>query len=155
MPSTIRRATIADLDFLFRLEVSLFPEDRRESRRSIARSLQSEYQEVWVASMEDGLLVGMVVLRFYQKVLRIYSIGVLADFQGEGLARRMLQWSEDRARERGCERMSLEVDSSQKWLVEFYRRQGYEVVRRLEDYYSPGVHGLRMSKRVVRVAEVA
>lgn len=146
MPLHIRRAALADLPFLFNLECVLFAPTRRESRRSIRRSVVSPHQEVWLLLDELNQSIGSITLRNHPHLTRIYSLGVLPEAQGKGGGRTLLDWGESRAIDRKALRMSLEVDASDERLVDFYHRRGFGRDEFLSDYYGPADSGIRMFK---------
>ncbi len=148
MHFSIRRAIAADFPFVVRLEERVFEPNRRESRRSLLRSLRSPHQEVWIAVDERGAPVGVLVLRVFLHTIRIYSIGVDPIRQGEGIGSRLLEWGVERACARRSDRISLEVDARDQRLVRFYAGKRFSPVCTLPDYYGPGAHGLRMVRRI-------
>jgi len=146
MHPCIRRAVKSDLLFVFQLERTLFPPERRESYRSLGRSLVSPHQEVWLALDGCQSPLAAMLLRLNRRILRIYSLGVLPHEQGKGVGRQLLNWAEERARVNRCAQLVLEVDSSDERLLRIYQELGFRSHRRLSDYYGTQCDGIRMMK---------
>ncbi len=143
----VRAAVPSDLPAIEAIERRCFHASRRSSRRSLARSLRSSSQSVWVAvcrSNSPRQVVGAMVLRHYRLSLRIYSLGVLPAFRGSGVGRMLVQQAVRMARKGGRQVVSLEADRRNKVLTGWYETFGFETVCILKDYYSPGRHAVRM-----------
>ncbi|SMO86409.1 GNAT family N-acetyltransferase [Gracilimonas mengyeensis] len=154
MDVMLRRSVPADLDFLVELERKAFPSYQQSSRRTLALSLRSSFQQVWVAEAKvdgDRKAVGSLVLYHYKRSIRIFSVVVDPDYQGQGIGILLLRKAEEAATERGAERISLEVSASNAKLVEWYKKEGFEVQDQLKDYYDWGKDGYRMVKKLLTV----
>ncbi len=143
----IRAALPADLDALAALERH-FPGDRL-SPQSLRRLLHSASAEVWVYE-EDGCVAGNAVLLYRRNSLqaRLYSIAVHPSYQGRGIARALLAHAECAAGERGCRVLSLEVRSDNAPALRLYRKAGFQLMRRIADYYEDHAPALRLEKPV-------
>ncbi|MER7853089.1 GNAT family N-acetyltransferase [Streptomyces bacillaris] len=92
--------------------------------------------EVWALD-RDGALAGGLTGRTWAYWLHVDLLWVDARHRGSGLGSLLLAEAERTARtERACTRSRLETWDFQA--PEFYRKQGYEVIGRVEDY-PPGV----------------
>ena len=145
----VRRALRSDLDALAELEQA-FPGDRM-ARSSFARLLARDSAEVWVAEL-GGQVVGDAVVLFRRGFdsARLYSMVVDQRFRGRGIARSLLEAAEEGARERGVVVMRLEVREDNAPALALYRRAGYVVVGRADDYYQDHAAALRLRKRFVK-----
>jgi ribosomal protein S18 acetylase RimI-like enzyme len=85
-----------------------------------------------------------MILRIHALRLRIQSIAVDPRFQGCGLGNRLLLHARQRALDLGRNRLSLEADSSQPRLLEWYQRHGFSKTAFLRHYYSRGKHAWRL-----------
>lgn len=61
----------------------------------------------------------------------IGRLAVLPDYQGRGLGRKLFTYAIDRAAETGADHISVGVISEEKQLVEWYRRMGFRINRRI------------------------
>ncbi len=143
----IRAARITDLDALVEMERH-FPGDRL-SRQSIRRLLRSESAEVWV--YEDGgrvLANAVLCYRRNSARARLYSLVVHPDYQGRGIARALLGSAGRAAARRDCRALSLEVRTGNAPALRLYQKAGFQLMRRIADYYQDHAPALRLEKRV-------
>ncbi len=142
----IRPATPEDFGALAELEALCFEPERRAKPRALRHALRSPAQRVALLRGDGGEVVGAVTCLLYPRTLRVYSIAVHPLARGKGAGLRLLGWAEAFARESGRRRVSLEAAERDAPLVAWYRKRNYEPLGRLEDYYAPGVHALRLAK---------
>lgn len=135
------RATPGDLAAIMELERTCFDAARRASRASLRRSLRSPRQSVWV--LDDGELVGALVLWHFPKTLRIYGIAIRPDRQGSGLGARLM----DHARSLASGRIVLEADAADARLLRWYEAQGFERIREIPGFYLDGRAAWRLEWR--------
>lgn len=148
MKIQIRSACVSDLDDLLTIEQACFDVTRRSSRRSLVNSLNSPFQQIWVAVTrgEDAqeTVAGVMILHHHVHTLRIYSIAVSPNYRGAGIGSKLLKHAHQLAIERRYEHMSLEADQADERLVLWYESHGYKVIASLPDYYALGQHAVRM-----------
>ncbi|MFH1032821.1 MAG: GNAT family N-acetyltransferase [Chloroflexota bacterium] len=80
----------------------------------------------------------------------IYWMAVAGDFQGQGIGKAMLAFAENKIRE-AHGRLSFIETSSQPHYEKtrrFHYSQGYELISRIPDFYSPGDDKLTLWKRL-------
>ncbi len=140
---TLRLARNEDLDFLEELEYQCFDRIKRSSRRSLRNSLLSPSQEVYIIC-EDNIKIAASIIQLYKKTMRIYSISVLPSFQGKSVGTFIMEHIINIARSRGYKRISLEADSDNKILVDWYKKFKFVVVSKIENYYGKNASAYRM-----------
>ena len=86
-----------------------------------------------------------MVLIKYRRTLRIYSIAVLPEFQQQGVGSFLLKHAMEFANRNQYHRISIEVDADNEKLVEWYKKHGFEIFERKENYYTEGKDAFRMS----------
>ncbi|WFB34942.1 N-acetyltransferase [Kiritimatiellota bacterium B12222] len=144
----LRSASAADLSSLLGLEQEVFPPQRQESRRSLALSLNSASQEVWVYSTATSDIAAAMTLLLSPQSIRIYSLAVRSVYRGQGLGERLMSHAEQRARTLHKSSLRLEADADNPQLISWYLRQGFLPVTELPDYYGPHTRALRLQKRL-------
>lgn len=140
---SVRAAEAGDLSAIEAIEKRCFRGSRRSSRRSLANSLRSPAQSVWIAEI-NGETAGAMILHHRPQSIRIYSLGVLPPFRGSGAGRRLVKMAIALGRTLGMQSVALEADRRNKILVGWYEDLGFEVSAVLKDYYSSGRHAVRM-----------
>ena len=96
--------------------------------------------ENWAAEDARGLSA-VILLRVEDKALFIANLAVRPDTQGQGLARKLLELAETRARALGRHRLLLTTHADMQGTIAVYKRLGFEVTERLEG-------ALRMGKGI-------
>jgi [ribosomal protein S18]-alanine N-acetyltransferase len=144
---TVRRATLKDIEVLLELE-QLFPGDRIK-KSSFRYFLTRARADVWVAR-ENGVVLGDAVVLYRQgsRNARLYSIVVSPKARGKGIGAKLLVHCEKAAVKRGCTALRLEVREDNDAAINLYRRGGYDLVGRKDDYYEDGGTALRMRKEL-------
>ncbi|MFN4023933.1 MAG: GNAT family N-acetyltransferase [Hyphomonas sp.] len=142
----IRPATVADIDALVALEAGFAEEDRFD-RRTWRRLLSGNAAVLVSESERDGLLAAAVMLyRRGGRTGRLYSLTVVPEARGKGLARQLLAACEADATARGTSAVRLEVRASNSSAIRLYEAGGYRVIATSESYYPDGEAALRMEK---------
>lgn len=145
MNATVRPARPEDLDELDRLEQVGFSGDRF-TRRQLWHLVNRAHALTLVVEGDQGLLgYGTLLFRRGSRQARLYSFCVHPRARGTGLGRRLLEALRAAARERGCERLMLEVRVDNRVALGLYRRMGFRPVGWLEDYYEDGCAAWRMA----------
>lgn len=152
MPAaTIRRAAMADLAELLRLE-ALFPSDRMAAR-TLRRFMRSPTADFWIAESATRVLGNLLMLRRRTSTTaRIYSVIVDPAARGMGLGAQLVTTAEAEARRLGLARMSLEVRADNAAARAMYARLGYAETAQLPGYYDDGGDGLRLVKALAENA---
>lgn len=142
----IRAAGAADLDWLVDIEARCFETDR-VSRRSFRAFLTGESAMLRIIEA-DGQRLGysLVLFRRSTALARLYSIAVLPEMTGRGLAAVMLAAAEGECARVGKVVMRLEVATDNVPAQRLYARAGYRAIRTMRGYYEDGSDALRMEK---------
>jgi ribosomal protein S18 acetylase RimI-like enzyme len=144
----IREALSSDIDDLVRLEERAFATDRL-TRRRFAALAKSRSANLVVARVGPELAgYALVLTRRGSPAARLYSLAVSPDFAGRRLGARLLRAAECAARDRGADRMRLEVRSDNDKAIQLYCRHGYALTGRREAYYEDGMAALRFARRL-------
>jgi ribosomal protein S18 acetylase RimI-like enzyme len=142
-----RRATSGDAEALAAFEEANFRSDRI-SPRQWRYQLRQPTIEVWMDEIDGGVLRGVLVLFFRRRsrAARIYSLAVDPAWRGRGIGNALLERAAASARERGCQRLVLEVRVDNEIALGLYRRAGFACLRTLPGYYADGSAALRLEK---------
>lgn len=139
----IREANIEDLNPLYELEIRSFDVDKREPKSSLKRSLESASQSVFVIE-ELGTIIGAMTLYLYRKSIRLYSLSVAPEFQGQGLGKMLVLYLIDEAQTRDIKDITCEVEKASIKLVSFYQKLGFLIEKELPHYYGQDRHAYQM-----------
>lgn len=147
MNAIIRKSTLYDLQDLCDLEMKSFPVHLRSSKRAIQLSLQSHFQEVWLAEKKikgKKVMAGSMTLFKYKKAIRIYSIAILSEMQGQGIGSALIGHACNLALSMQCSKVILEVDANNNSLIKWYNKKGFDKVGFIKDYYAEGFDCIKM-----------
>lgn len=154
----VRTAVIEDLDALTRIEQRCFSTDRL-SRRRLRFYIDAPHAELLVithSAPDNTCVVGyaLLLLRRGTQLTRLYSIAVLPEARGRGLAERLITALEERALIRGKRFIRLEVSCSNQGAIALYKRLGFHQFGMYCDYYDDHSDALRMQKALANCNEV-
>lgn len=149
----IRPASTADLPHLLDIEARAFAGDRM-SARSFRHLLTKAHAYTLVAEIE-GRLVGYASLLFHEGtwIARLYSIALLEEARGKGIARPLLNAAIEAARDRDCATLRLEVREDNPAAIRLYEAAGFRLFGRHDAYYEDGANALRFEKSLAEAAE--
>ncbi|MBN2795275.1 MAG: GNAT family N-acetyltransferase [Clostridia bacterium] len=140
----MRIATNDDLNFLVTLENEAFEPYRASNRDMLKRSIHSDHQVVVIIDDENNEPAGSLILKVHKHSLRIYSIAVLKSAKGKGLGQKLMELAINYGNELQVSQLFLEVDASNKSLIQWYEMLGFEQREYLENYYETSKHALKM-----------
>lgn len=143
---TIRHATVANARSILKcLAVSFEPykssytpaahQDTVLTSELLSRRL--EKMAILVAIDEDGELVGTIAYQCtgeFEGHLR--GIAVLPEWQGRGIAEKLLARSEYELRKTACSRISLDTTEPLARAMRFYEKHGYKRSGKIGDFFN-------------------
>lgn len=133
----IRKMTLDDVPAVGVLEASSFT--RPWTADSFAYLLSRDGCEVWVLDDAEAGVVGYAVLWCVQDQGELANFAVAPALRRSGLGARLLERMLEVARERGVERVYLEVRVSNEAAIRLYRSFGFTEVGRRRQYYDKPV----------------
>jgi ribosomal protein S18 acetylase RimI-like enzyme len=141
----IRTASPQDIPEIQKLEDESFNIDAFSHRRM--SYLIKKAQSATLVYENNGIR-GYILLLFRMDTpaARVYSICVHPAYRKMGIGTELMRAAERLAVERKCTKMTLEVSELNSDAIAFYQALGFRTVKKLENYYSGGVDGLRMEK---------
>ncbi len=144
----IRLAAKRDLKALVSLEQIAFQKDRFSPRR--IKYLLTKARSTMLVLEQNGAIIGAAYLLWHKthKIGRIYNIVIMPELQGKGYGAKLLERCERECKRRKCRYISLEVRTDNKPAIAFYKKHGFEITRKLPDYYDDGSVGYKMRKEL-------
>lgn len=145
----IRKARLGDLPQLVEVENTCFDYDQL-SRRNFHWMIKHAHSIFLVLEHHKKIVgYGLVLINRGTSLARLYSICTLRDYQGLGLAARLIEELETKAaQDEDCAYLRLEVKEKNKPAIELYRKLGYVKFTKKEDYYDDGTAALGFEKRI-------
>ncbi len=133
MPKTIVRPfQSSDYNALIALRESALPSShpRNEPKRAICRKLAVGDGLLLIAEWA-GKIVGMVMAGYDGVRGWIYSLAVAEEARQHGVGRKLLEEAEQKLRDKGCDKINLQVVGENSAVVEFYQKCGFRVEDRI------------------------
>lgn len=141
----IREAMADEASLIYHIEQSCFEGDKM-SLRSIKRFIAHPHDRLWVA-VEDGVLAGYMISFIHprSKLARHYSMAILPEFRGRGLARAFMEHADAECAKRKAG-AKLEVRTDNAPIIHLHSSRGYTERSRIPSYYEDGCDAIEMVK---------
>lgn len=144
----LRDMQAADIDAITALDEQLFGVDCWPRYMFVDELAQPETRRYIIAELTspDGLpvLAGYAGLMCIPPVGDIQTIGVLPVFEGQGIARAMMDLLIGESVKRGADSVMLEVSATNPRAQRLYERYGFEHIHKRRKYYRDGSDALIM-----------
>ena len=142
----IAQASLTHLEALCELENAIFDvQSFPLSKRNFIYHLKKG--NIFVAR-EQTQLVGYILIFFYKKSLRIYSLAVDERFRGRNIGVALMQYVKDLANAADKRSLTLEVKTSNRNAIRLYEKFGFKILKTLKEYY-PNEDGYKMGMECV------
>jgi ribosomal-protein-alanine N-acetyltransferase len=144
----IRKAKDDDVEKMYRLEQICFDIEAFSTHQlqylintKTAFSFVAEYQGDFA-----GFVIGLTNRNRFGRYGRVYTLDVDDRFRRLGIASTLLSALTESLRHAGCNKCFLEVKLDNDSAIPLYEKMGFERSRIVPNYYSSGVHALKMKK---------
>jgi len=151
LPITVRRATINDLETLFEIERECFTLEAF-TKQQMAFLLENPHNislTLWKNNKIAGFIIGLIQNSNETRIGRVYTLDVAVKHRRKGIGLKLLNELEQLFIEKGVKNSYLEARTDNVAARELYDKHGYTEVKQLKDYYSKGVHGILLVKRLL------
>ena len=135
MEIQIRPFELTDKDPVVELWNEVLPTSSPHSEPSKAIELKLAFQkELFFVAVAESAVAGTVMGGYDGHRGWIYSLAVVPKFQRSGVGTALVQHVEGELARLGCLKINLQIRSSNKAVVDFYTKRGYQ----LEDWVGLG-----------------
>jgi ribosomal-protein-alanine acetyltransferase len=151
MAIAVQRTSVTDLETLYMIEQRCFANEAWSKKR-IATFLKASGTVSLAIKIHGeivGFIIGLVNRYDEMKIGHIVTIDVLPNYRRKGAGITLLTSVEREFKKVGVKVSYLEVREDNLAGVKLYRKAGYVEVRRLENYYSQGGHGIMLEKTLL------
>jgi len=143
----IRTAKKEDFDSLFELEEICFKEEK--FHRKQLKYLLNKARSVVLVADDNGIIGSiLVLLRDNIHNARIYSLNVHPAHRRQGIASLLMDKTMDLLKEKGVNKVTLEVGVNNKPAQNLYASKGFVVDKKLYNYYKNGDDALHLSRKL-------
>jgi ribosomal-protein-alanine N-acetyltransferase len=95
-----------------------------------------------------GFIIGLTNRNRFGKYGRVYTLDVDDRFRRLGIGTVLIEALLRDLRQAKCSRCFLEVKLDNSRAIPLYQKLGFERCRIVPDYYSPGIHAVKMKKQL-------
>lgn len=141
----IRKAEIQDLEKIVSAEKAIFPKDPWSSKEYAYEIENNPFSAVYLLENENRV-IGLLDLWITFEQAQISNIGILPQFRKQGMARRLMDFVIQTAKQNSCENISLEVRVSNTPAIALYESYGFIRVSTRRHYYEDGEDAWLMVK---------
>ncbi len=124
------------------------------SRNSFEDCLKNRFMDFFVATAEKDMgqtdLLGYIVTLTLPPECEILNIAVSPSFRRKGIAEKLLSYVTERASEKDCDTLMLEVRESNLAARTLYEKQGFYSVGRRKGYYTNPVEDAILMDKSLR-----
>lgn len=140
----IRRATQADAPGILACLAAAFEPFRHEySRAGFEDTVLTDQtigarmagMDVFVAESDDRIVGTIASAILSREEGHLRGMAVLPDWQGRGIAERLLETAEQELRRRGCSRITLDTTAPLQRAIRFYEKHGYHATGKVGDHF--------------------
>ena len=150
-PSSVRTATLKDLERIIELEGLCFPKEHAYSRRQLRYLLVKANSTVLVET-ENSHIRGFLIILYRRgtTVAGIETINVDPLFRNQGIGQRLLTSAKQLLIKKGIQKIRLEVAITNRAAIKLYERAGFQKTRLLRHYYLYNHEGSRDAYRMIK-----
>jgi ribosomal protein S18 acetylase RimI-like enzyme len=144
----IRFALPKDLPSINEIEKLSFGDEAFNMRQFnyLVRSSSCYFVVADIHNLIGGYLI--LTTRCNSKMLRIYSLAINPNLRGQGIAKKLIQFSLEFAKTKGYSIISLEVNEANLTAIKLYEKIGFCKLGYKRDYYGTGKHALKMKLHI-------
>ena len=139
-----------DVETVAQLEKELFSDPW--PKRFFHEELNNGFAEYYVLREDEEIVAYAGMWQMFENC-DLTNIAVRKEYQGKGYGEKLLRFMMNRAIEKGCEFMHLEVRVSNIRAQNLYEKLGFMKVRIRKGYYENGEDGIDMVKGLLGLSE--
>ena len=150
-PQGIDIAKLTEIDSLFSIEKKCFPGEVGYSKAQLKRLILNKYS-LCLVEKKDERIRAFLIVTFDLKLLigHIETIDVDPNFQNRGIGLKLLEAAEMNMKSMGIKQSQLEVSEGNNSAIELYRKAGYCIKEKINNYYRFKHHNTRNALRMIK-----
>lgn len=141
----IRKIENKDLVSVLKIEKELFLEDSWTEEMFRSEMNDNPFANVYVYEL-NGEIIGYFDLLISYENAELANIGVLRQFQHNGIGSQMMEYINQLVQKNHCENFTLEVRMSNENAIQLYEKFGFKIVSSRKNYYADGEDAYLMYK---------
>lgn len=118
----LRKGTEDDIEYITDLEAKTFPD--AWTVKSVTETLHQAQAFITIAQIDD-IFAGYCIIYYVMDEAEIARIAINEDMRRKGVGRELLDYTCDCCREKGVERILLDVRENNAGAIAFYNKYGF------------------------------
>ena len=114
----------------------------------LSAELHNKFARFYVATFND-LVIGYLSCWMVEDTVDIINVVIDKNYQHFGYGQALFSKMEEEAKLSGCTNVMLEVKETNDRAINFYLKQGYEVISMRKNYYQDHTNALIMKKVIL------
>ena len=152
MEIKLRRFSISDLDEVMEIEKASFP-NRQIYSENYFKKLYQKYPEGFIVAEEKGKIFGYAISQVKnqvptERVGEIISLAIKPDFRQKGIGEKLSNFLINQFKEREVKKVFLHVRTKNRVAISFYKKLGFEILKKIKNYYQNGNDAYLMEKKL-------
>ncbi|AJI54308.1 GNAT family N-acetyltransferase [Francisella philomiragia] len=136
----ISKPQLTDVQTLVELENSTFLSDKISKKQFIYNINKQKY--FFIVKIQNSL-AGYILCFEYKKTIRVYSLAVSKNYQGQGIGKKLLEDILNNS----DKNISLEVNTNNLIAISLYQKLGFVINKQINNYYENGDSAYKMLLR--------
>lgn len=141
----IRKIENKNLASVLKIEKELFLEDAWTEEMFRSEMNDNPFANVYVYEL-NGEIIGYFDLLISYENAELANIGVLKQYQHNGIGTKMMEYINQLVQKNHCENFTLEVRMSNENAIQLYEKFGFKIVSSRKNYYADGEDAYLMYK---------
>ena len=133
----LRKFKISDLDRILEVEKSSFSASHAYSERRF-KSLYRAHPDDFIVAGKENKIIGYIIAYSKRGFLEFNSIAVDKNYRGMGIGSRLMNFVLEKFKNRGFKKAFLEVITTDKKVISFYEKRGFQIKKTLKGFYKDG-----------------
>ncbi|GMN89971.1 GNAT family N-acetyltransferase [Francisella sciaenopsi] len=133
----IFKPQLTDVQTLVELENSTFLSDKISKKQFVYNINKQKY---FFITKTQNSLAGYILCFEYKKTIRVYSLAVSKNYQGQGIGKKLLEYILNNSNKN----ISLEVNTNNLIAISLYQKLGFVINKKINNYYENGDAAYKM-----------
>ena len=138
----------SDVNEIFALEQLCFKSDTFSKSQFYYLVTKAKSEFVIIRKNKKIIAYLIALKRKNSNQLRIYSLAIAPESRGLGIAKMLLNYTDEISLKKKINKISLEVSENNYAAISLYKKHGYQIVGEKREYYSDGSNALIMIKSI-------
>lgn len=143
----LRKFLLSDLKSIVEIEKSSFTTDVYSKKKF--ENLYKKHSDNFIVAKISNKIIGYIIAHDGGGFVDFDSVAVDKKYRRLGVGRLLVNFMLNRFKQKSLKKASLEVRTTNKTAVSFYKNSGFKIARIIKNYYKDGKDVYRMEKKLI------